>query len=77
MADLKRFFVDEVNSSDGRFISFGVMDRANPDDIIADFPTRAEAETEAGLCNECPDEMDVEIRFCKGEHRLRLMEGGL
>jgi hypothetical protein len=65
---MARFFVEEVLDAAGHFIAFGVMDRENPDDILNEFSTLAEAETEAGLCNETePD----------AEHRLRLMEAGL
>jgi hypothetical protein len=74
---MKRFFVEEILDAKGRRLGFGVMDRANPDDIIADFPDPASAAAEADLCNACPDDMDIEIRFCKGEHRLRAMESGL
>jgi len=63
---MDRFFVDEILDARGAVISFGVMDRENPDDIVADFSERGEAETEAGLCNQAPDDYDVERRFCLG-----------
>jgi hypothetical protein len=63
---MDRFFVDEVQDKQGRFMAFGVMDRENPDDIVAEFTERGDAETEAGLCNQCPDDYDVERRFCLG-----------
>jgi hypothetical protein len=42
------------------------MDREHPDEIVCDMPTRKEAETEAGLCEQSPDDYDVERRFCLG-----------
>jgi hypothetical protein len=64
---MDRFFVEEIKDASGAVVSFGVMDREHPDDIVADFPDRVGAETEAGLCNQCPDDYDVERRFCLGE----------
>jgi hypothetical protein len=66
MADLSRFFVDDVLDANGNVIAFGVMDREHPDDIVAEFPTREEAETEAGMLEQCPDDYNVERRFCLG-----------
>jgi hypothetical protein len=61
---MHRFFVEEILDDAGRVIGFGVMDRDHPDEIVCEMPTREEAETEAGLCEQCPDDYDVERRFC-------------
>ena len=64
--DLNRFFVEEVKDIHGDVIAFGVMDRENPGDIVCELTTRADAETEAGMLEQCPDDYEVERRFCLG-----------
>jgi hypothetical protein len=59
----KRFFVEEITDAAGAVLSFGVMDREHPDEIVADFCDREAAEDEATLCNCAPDDYDAERRY--------------